>query len=139
MLKHRLSSSYFPLSAINNSISCSLIPTIASPRSLDNSAIRLASVSLWLPVRSLLLVCLDFQIWRFLILRRLLLLLTASSWLHRLVLRLHLLRSFTTGSFHFHERIIPDHKGLVVSYLNKIRKVIECSYFVKNNLHSMTL
>ena len=46
MLKHRLVSSYFPLSAINNSISCSLIPTIASPRSLDNSAIRLASVSL---------------------------------------------------------------------------------------------
>ena len=44
MLKHRLVSSYFPLSAINNSISCSLIPTIASPRSLDNSAIRLASV-----------------------------------------------------------------------------------------------
>ena len=38
------SSSYFPLSAINNSISCSLIPTIASPRSVESSAIRLASV-----------------------------------------------------------------------------------------------
>ena len=38
------SSSYFPLSAISNSISCSLIPTIASPRSVESSAINFASV-----------------------------------------------------------------------------------------------
>ena len=35
---------YFPLSAIKSSISCSLIPTIASPRSSDNSAISFASL-----------------------------------------------------------------------------------------------
>ena len=35
---------YFPLSAIKISISCSLIPTIASPKSFDNSAINFASL-----------------------------------------------------------------------------------------------
>ena len=35
---------YFPLSAISKAISCSLIPTMASPSPADNSAISFASV-----------------------------------------------------------------------------------------------
>ena len=38
------SSFYFPRSAIKISISCSLIPTIASPKSSESSAISFASV-----------------------------------------------------------------------------------------------
>ena len=46
MAHQRYFSHYLPLSAIKSSISCSLIPTIASPKSSDNSAISFASVKL---------------------------------------------------------------------------------------------
>ena len=39
-----VNSHYFPLSAISSAISCSLIPTMASPKSSESLAISFASV-----------------------------------------------------------------------------------------------